>query len=953
INEARSSARPSLLASRQLSQIDTRLREVNDSISSLNQQQGTDGANREEIKAKREKLEAEKKELEARRTAATQLTESTGILKLFNDILKKVKDFFGRFIPGFRTAEEVGQQGEAFPTSRATQEDIARANERTADVSFEDRLEERRLAAYYDYELQLIDTNSTAERRGLERQLELRLEALTITQQIADISSKGIDNLNEEELKQLRLLSLKQEEILKRQPSVKDRIFDEIAVDPKGAVDNVNNTLVKGAKDFTDALVNGIEAAVVEGKDLGDTLRGAATEFLRELTRTNLRNAIGGIASIFSGGPTTFEGSTNPAARGGSPQNAVWTRSADIRIGGSSRSNSGGLGGVGGECSGNGCIFQDPNYGEQSTSNSSSTIGDIFKKIFDGFKNSFSSIFNGLKGILGNIGSSVGGFFGNLFGFEKGGKVTGGSGSKDDVPAMLMGGEFVMNRNSVQKYGPQFMEAVNSGKLQKFATGGIVDPEKIPTQNRTGNYFAPGIRGTGKITGAQALRSFATQGFTVGETDFIGASGAGSSGGAAFIDLEPESIRLTNRGRTAGTPLQLATQDAKQQAFDLALQDERLRAEIKAEEKRQKEEFKRAVISTVASAVISYGVNVGVSGYKNAANAYTAKAGAEATTSGRVWEGLKGVWGGGTLEGGGTQTYGGFANLFNGRGTVTQQNLANYWANNISDPGAQQFFKSGTFLNSQGSYQFVANNPEVKKVIESGGGSNILSRSSAQAAASSQVTANSAILRDEQTRGLAEVAIDKIRSTINAGFDFLSAGSSGFPRNPKIIKSNTNPPQNFTGIVQYPFGRRAYLRGKAIDVDNIDSYATGGSIPNVAGIDTVPAMLSGGEFIVNSAAADRLGQANLERINAGEDPEDQRQNQDDLTEKLDELIKVTKESTGEINITVNGDGSATEEKSGNSEGEEQNVRLARVIRDQVLKVIQDEKRLGGTLRRGL
>ena len=67
------------------------------------------------------------------------------------------------------------------------------------------------------------------------------------------------------------------------------------------------------------------------------------------------------------------------------------------------------------------------------------------------------------------------GIFGGKKGkpFAVGGRVTGGSGTKDDVPAMLTAGEFVMQRSAVQKFGQPFMEDVNQGRLG-FNKGGFV-----------------------------------------------------------------------------------------------------------------------------------------------------------------------------------------------------------------------------------------------------------------------------------------------------------------------------------------------------------------------------------------------------------------------------------------------------------------------------------------------
>ena len=60
-------------------------------------------------------------------------------------------------------------------------------------------------------------------------------------------------------------------------------------------------------------------------------------------------------------------------------------------------------------------------------------------------------------------------------GFAVGGRVTGGSGTKDDVPAMLTAGEFVIRKSSVDKFGPAFMSKINEGVLPMgFNQGGKV-----------------------------------------------------------------------------------------------------------------------------------------------------------------------------------------------------------------------------------------------------------------------------------------------------------------------------------------------------------------------------------------------------------------------------------------------------------------------------------------------
>ena len=50
----------------------------------------------------------------------------------------------------------------------------------------------------------------------------------------------------------------------------------------------------------------------------------------------------------------------------------------------------------------------------------------------------------------------------------------GGYTGKDNIPALLMGGEYVMNKKAVDMYGRDFMGQLNSGTLPKYANGGMV-----------------------------------------------------------------------------------------------------------------------------------------------------------------------------------------------------------------------------------------------------------------------------------------------------------------------------------------------------------------------------------------------------------------------------------------------------------------------------------------------
>lgn len=60
----------------------------------------------------------------------------------------------------------------------------------------------------------------------------------------------------------------------------------------------------------------------------------------------------------------------------------------------------------------------------------------------------------------------------NLNGMAEGGHITGGSGTRDDVPLLAMGGEFIVNKRQTAKY-QSLLEAINEDRVPKFAKGGL------------------------------------------------------------------------------------------------------------------------------------------------------------------------------------------------------------------------------------------------------------------------------------------------------------------------------------------------------------------------------------------------------------------------------------------------------------------------------------------------
>jgi TP901 family phage tail tape measure protein len=106
----------------------------------------------------------------------------------------------------------------------------------------------------------------------------------------------------------------------------------------------------------------------------------------------------------------------------------------------------------------------------------------------------FGPVKSGTSGLFGNIfttgagvvGSNVrrGRQTGGLIGFNSGGFVPYGSRLSDTIPALLTGGEYVMNNSAVKKYGLSTMNSMNSGSYQD---GGSTATTNNSTNNNATN----------------------------------------------------------------------------------------------------------------------------------------------------------------------------------------------------------------------------------------------------------------------------------------------------------------------------------------------------------------------------------------------------------------------------------------------------------------------------------
>lgn len=294
-----------------------------------------------------------------------------------------------------------------------------------------------------------------------------------------------------------------------------------------------------------------------------------------------------------------------------------------------------------------------PNLFSQNLSQGLNDAISGAKSLKDALRDAATSFFQAMtqrniQNLADIFTGGIGGFFTKK---ASGGLISGGSGAKDDVPAMLMGGEYVIKKSAVKKYGSGFFDALNKGSIKGFASGGGV-------QSGAGGFYVPGDYGEGSIRGKGNLLAFAGQSFTSGQYDRMGTFGLGG----ASVSLEAESARLTAFGRE-NSPLFERVQQSKEEAFKVYLdqlnQEKQYRDQLKQMEQAEKERQKQlitSVVSAVATSVLSAAASAGTTGFKNAAGVAKADG---AGLGGQFSAGLGGIFKG---SGG----YGGLKNLFGG-----------------------------------------------------------------------------------------------------------------------------------------------------------------------------------------------------------------------------------------------------------------------------------------------
>jgi hypothetical protein len=648
----------------------------------------------------------------------------------------------------------------------------------------------------------------------------------------------------------------------------------------------------------------------------------------------------------------------------------------------------------------------------------------FLQKISDAMMNNVATgLTNSLMGGLG-ISSSGGGS--SIFGMASGGKISGGSGNKDDVPAMLMGGEFVIKKSSAQKYGTEFLDALNQGKISKYANGGMVFDEfslnksnyeqyskasrftdfqdqglsfnkegavtniqdysgseadkgnelmrrqtqyyQATQQTGKDGFFAPGKFGTGAIVGQKNLLSFATQQAASSKYDKI-------SGGkdSASIDLAGGSENLTTAALNDDINIKNKEfEEAKQKAQDLYINgqignNERVKMDYdneKAyqEQLRKYEEQKKAQRRQMwinAAMIVGTAALGSMGGAGGIAKMFL---GSKAASSGTQY--LTGAVEGSTLIDAGSMgasaaadmpTYawmGGKPSLldkalaYSGRRKYAEGGLVtnNYTNSNkeVKNNSSDENTSYSDYRNMS-SIQDVKNNSLLNNIFKNvslyNKVDNNTSSSNYNELSSIQDVKNNSLLSEVFKNVSLYNKVDKNISsynTQNAGLNKSENDTSNINRNTFSSSNNSNI---FNNSISKDLNRLRFSR-----------FASGGVVNGNGYGDNVPSLLTGGEFVVNKDSAKKIGYSNLNNLNSGNSNSNSNREVDfsKMEERLDKLISTLTENkeTPNITITVNSDKSEQE----NSSKQNSDKDLARRIKQSVLQILADEKRLGGSLR---
>lgn len=177
--------------------------------------------------------------------------------------------------------------------------------------------------------------------------------------------------------------------------------------------------------------------------------------------------------------------------------------------------------------------------GAQGIIDSISGMVDRVKQKFNDLKNSLPSI------SLPSFGFATGGL---VRGYANGGRVYGaGSGTSDSVPAMLSNGEYVVSANAVNNVGTGLLNAINSGQITGFASGGVIGASSDETAEPVSAISRLLTLPPDTLAEELSAKTTALEGFSVSIGESIGAADDSlNSGSKAAEQWHDANVRYVN-----------------------------------------------------------------------------------------------------------------------------------------------------------------------------------------------------------------------------------------------------------------------------------------------------------------------------------------------------------------------------------------------------------------------
>lgn len=178
---------------------------------------------------------------------------------------------------------------------------------------------------------------------------------------------------------------------------------------------------------------------------------------------------------------------------------------------------------------------------------------------------------------------------GGSTGFAMGGyvrKFAGGGSNKDNIPALLMGGEYVMSQKAVRNYGTNFMNQLNNGSIPKFADGGLVPNSNgsITTSTRSsGQNYSDNEALQALLVAINSLNDTISKGTDVTQAESGGVAsrqinGTDQSGGMSIVNNI--SVNVTGSETNASVETNTQNQNQNNQNQNNQLQNNAKLAEI-------------------------------------------------------------------------------------------------------------------------------------------------------------------------------------------------------------------------------------------------------------------------------------------------------------------------------------------------------------------------------------